>query len=368
MYTGLNLSEDFDVRVRQTQAANYLTLERKQTCVNMAVISLIERNYALSASQTMLDEISPLAIGYREYTPNNNMVLLKPLHISNIVLASGTLYNITFDRPHNLPATWTGSITISDVEGTLLFSNINGVRSATYINSTTIQVNVAGLTGVYTANTGQVISNDNSWISDYYHLMAVNVHAIVNLNLTISAVNIGTSTQITVEENNLRTGEYLYFSNFGGLTGLNTWKYIKKITDNTIRLYNDAGLTTPSVVTGSYTSGGTISRKYKRGCEQLVSSQKIGYYGAAEIDPLYTITENKLICYTSDMNLSPYITQDKYIVDYITTYADIDLENDTTDLLQTFNMNFMRNVLEEAALIFYKINTSVADVQISAVK
>jgi len=367
LYTGLQLSNDLDLRVRQTQAGAYLEPAKKEYLLRMATVKMLEENYISVVKQKSVDEISPLIKTYDEYVPNNNQVLIKPLQITSVVLASGTTFNITFDRPHNLPIGWTGLIQLSDIEGSLLFANLNGERTGTYVSANTISITVAAITGTHTAGTGQVASLDNSWCSDYYHLLAISLECLKNLNVTIVSVNNQGGCLITLGTNNIRNGERLKFSSFGGLTGLTGYKYVKKIGERKIRIYDDINLTTQTTVTGTYTSGGIIERTHNEYCEYDISDQKIDSDSATEHFPLFDANGNRLRCYSSYMNSSAYITNTKYYVDYIVKQAEIDIEDDAYDLLQIYNQEMCRMIIERAALMFFAINTSAEDVQITPV-
>lgn len=367
MYTGLQLSRDLDVRVRQTNAAAYLSPAKKNYFLKMAVVKLLESRYKTIAKQSAVDEISPLIRTYVDFVPYNNQVLLKPLHISTITNVSGNIYRVVFDRPHNIDfATFTNiNITFSDVEGGT-YTTLNGNTYSASVDATfpttALNITQAGITGSHTANTGEI--KGSYWLSEYYHLLATRLDSLKNLNLNIKKVVTAGTCRITLGTHNIVTGEYLNFSNFGGLTGLTGYKYVKKIGDRQIAIYNDINLTIPTVVTGTYTSGGIIKRKYQRYCEPLLSDQLISTYQATELFPLSETNDNRLRCYSSDNNSNSYITNINYSVDYITRQANIDITNNTTDLLQTYNQEMCRNIIEIAAELFYAVNTSGEDIQI----
>lgn len=368
MYTGLQLSKDLDIRVRQTNAGAYFSPARKNYCLRMAVVSLLENNYKGMIKQKSVDEISPLIKTYAYYEPYNNQVLLKPLHITNIVLVSGTNYQVFFDRPHNIDFNnINAELTFSGVKGGT-YTNLNGQTLVAQPPSTSLDTSCvvtlgSALTGTYTLNSGEVTGN--SWISDYYHLLAVSAVTYKDLRVAIKGVKSSPSLELTIGTNNIRTGELLKFSGFGGLTGINNQsKYVKKIAERKIKLYNDAALTIPTTVTGAYTSGGKIERMYDRYCEPLTSDQKISAYQATELFPLYESNENRLTCYTSEQDVNPFITPVNYYVDYITVQANIDITDDNNDLLQTYNQEMCRMIIEKAAAYFFALNTSAEDVQI----
>lgn len=367
MYTGFQLSQDLDLRVRQTQAGAYLEPAKKEYLLRMATVKMLEENYISVIKQKSVDEISPLIKTYDEYIPNNNQVLIKPLQITTVVLSSGTTFNITFDRPHNLPATWTGSVLIENIEGSLLFANLNGERTGTYVSASVISVTVAGITGTHTAGTGQVSSLDNSWCSDYYHLLAISLECLKNLNVNIVSVNNRGGCLITLGTHNIRSGERLKFSSFGGLTGLTGYKYVSKIGERKIRIYDDISLTIQTTVTGTYTSGGIIERTHNEYCEYDISDTKIDSDQATEHFPLFDANSNRLRCYSSLRNENTYITNTKYFVDYIIKQAEIDIEDNAYDILQIYNQEFCRMIIERAALMFFAINTSQENVQIAPI-
>lgn len=368
MYTGLQLSKDLDIRVRQTNAGAYFSPARKNYCLRMAVVSLLENNYKGMIKQKSVDEISPLIKTYAPFVPYNNQVLLKPLHITNIVNIGGNNYQVFFDRPHNFSfASGTENITFNGVLGgtyTTLNGQTFGASDAlTSVDTSVVITTAAPLTGTYTANSGEVFGS--YWLWDYYHLLAVSCVSLKDLQVAIKAVKTSTQLELTIGTNNIRTGERLKFSGFVGLTGINNqYKYVKKISERKIKLYNDVSLTTPTTVVGTYTSGGKIEREYDRYCEPLTSDQKISAYQATELFPLYESNENRLTCYSSDQNSDSFIVPINYYVDYITVQANIDITNDTIDLLQTYNQEMCRMIIEKAATYFFAFNTSAEDIQI----
>lgn len=368
MYTGLQLSNDLDLRVRQTQAGAYLEPAKKEYLLRMAVVKMLEENYTSVVKQKSVDEISPLIKTYTPFIPNNNQVLIKPLHISSITNVSGNIFQVVFDRPHNIDfVTFTSiDITFNGVEGGT-YTNLNGNTYSAIVDptfpTTAVRITQAGLSGTYTLNTGEVTST--YWCSDYYHLLSISLECLKNTNTTIVGVNVAGGCLITLGTNNIRNGERLKFSSFGGLTGLTGYKYVKKIGERKIRIYDDVNLTTQTTVTGTYTSGGIIERTHNEYCEYDVSDQKISTYPPTEHFPLFEANGNRLRCYSSLRNESPYVTNIKYYVDYIIRQAQIDIEDNTTDLLQTYNQEMCRMIIERAALMFFAINTDVEDVQLA---
>jgi hypothetical protein len=376
MYTGLQLGEDLSTRVRQGNMAGYLGAAEKDMVIRMAVTRLLEENYIALTNQGAIDEINPLIKTYAPFLPFNNKVLIKPLRIISIANPGGNNFVFTFDRDHNIDFTTYPTIGVgfNGLEGGT-YNLFNGNEyAAVFASPNSLQVSEIGISGTYTDNTGEctassnaVIGQPNYWPSDYYHLLAINSVHRKKLNYTIVGVKNISTVDITLGPNNIRTGEYLRFTSFGGITGINGYYYCKKLGDRKVRLYTDKLLTTPLTASGTWTSGGIIERKFDRGCEPLVSDQKIGTYQATEYFPLYETTENRIVCYQSERNQDTDITQIEYLMDYITIQAAIDVADGTTDLLQTYNQQFCNKIIETAAVIWYAINTAQNDVQISEV-
>jgi len=382
MYTGADLLSDLRIRTRQGRSGAYLSTARANFVVNESVTKLIEDNYRGLVNQAAVDEINPLVKTYASFYPYNKKVLLKPLVILSIANPSANNYVMTFASPHNIDfATYpTVQVSFNGLQGgTYNFFN-GGSYDATVLSTTTIQVSELGVTGTYTDYSGQCVASSfvggtgeaNYWPSDYRHLLAVNSVCRQVLNYTIVGVKNLTYFDITLGPNNLRTGELIRFTNFGGIAGLAGDKYVKKMGDRKARLYNDKLLTIPFTTTGTWTSGGTIERYYGRApferyAEPLVSDQKADTSKVKPYFPLYAVSENELICYTSESNFDTDITQLQYIMDYITTNAEIDVTDSTRDLNQIFNQEFCRKIVETAAQLWFAINSSGEDVQISEV-
>lgn len=369
MYTGLQLSTDFNIRINQSRAANVLSAEREKDCLRVGLIRAIESRYRGLINQGSIDEISKLVKAYTPFTPYNNQVLIKPLHISSITNVSGNIFQVVFDRPHNIDfVTFTSvDITFNGVEGGA-YINLNGntysAIADTSLPLTAVRITQSGLSGTYTLNTGEVTGD--YWLSDYYHFLSAKVKVKKNTRINVEGFqNTTPAKTVIVGNNNIRKGELLNFSSFGGLTGLSGDKYVDKIGDWKIMIYDDKELTNPTTITGTYTSGGTISRYFEKSVQPLPSDQEIDSFEASELFPMYKTVSNKLVCYTSEMNQNTDITQQKYYVDYITTASEIDTTNDTYDLLQIYNMTMINSIIEESAIEFYKIVSNETNIKIA---
>lgn len=381
MYTGADLLSDLRIRLRQGRSGAYLSTSRANYIVNQSATKLLEENYTSLINQGAIDEINPLIKTYASFYPNNKKVLLKPLVVSSVANPSGNNFVMTFSKPHNIDPTLNPVVMVSFngmQGGTYNLFNGNDY-DATVLTSTTIQVTELGISGTYTDGSGECVASSfdgggtiNYWPSDYYHLLAVNSVCRKKLNYTIVTVKNLSTFDITLGPNNLRTGELIRFTNFGGISGLSGDKYVKKMGDRKIRLYNDKLLQVPFTTTGTWTSGGIIERYYGKApltkyAEPLVSDQKADNSLISPLFPLYSVSENELVCFTSNMNFDTDISQLEYVLDYITVQAVIDVENSVTDLYQTYNQEFCRKIIETAAQLWFAINGSGEDVQITEV-
>jgi len=362
-YTGVDLYNDLKVRTNQGQAGAFLNIDRANSVLRSAIINQFEKVVAQLAIQRNTDEVSPCIKRDVEFTPNNSKVLLKPLVITGVSI--GTNCTITFDREHNLVAN--APIVVRGIQG--VSGGVNGSHS-TYTTPSTTTISLTGVTstGTYTSGTGIVTSNGYI-VDDYYHLLAIQYRFDQVLDLTIiSLLKNSKLTIITVSsDNNIRTGEYLHFTNFSGVTI--GYKYVKKIGFNQVQLFDDAALTIPTILTGTYIEGGTITRSNQRYADALNPDQKIDVYPSTYYYPLYQSSDNNVSIqvYDKHKRIDSFITPTKFVIDYVRTYPEIDLENDTYDLHQDFNAKFLDKVIEYAALKFNTLTSSAEDVQITEI-
>jgi hypothetical protein len=362
-YTGVDLYNDLKVRTNQGQAGAFLNIDRANYVVNSAIINQFEKVVSQLAIQRNTDEVSPCIKRDISFTPNNSQVLLKPLIITNVSIGSNAI--ITFDRPHNLVANT--PIVISDIAG--VGGGVNGAKTTyTTPSATTISLTGVTSTGVYTAGTGKAISSGYI-IDDYYHLLAVqyNFNQVLNIDVISLLKNTSLSIITISANNNIRSGEYLNFTNFSGVTiGL---KYVKKIAYNKIQLYNDVDLTTPTILTGNYVSGGTITRSNGRYADPLNPDQKVDVYRSSFYYPLYQSSDNNLsiVVYDKHKRVDTSITPTSFVVDYVRTFPPIDLEDSIYDIHQDFNAKFCDKIIEYAALKFQAFTSAGEDAQLTEI-
>lgn len=382
-YTGVDFYNDLQIRTNQGSAAAFLSTDRANYFAKQAIISLVQDNYRSITEQSSVDEISPLIQTNKTFVPYNGKVLLKPLEIVNIeVGVTNTSFIITFNRPHNFDfVTYpTGvPIAIYDVVGTSIISGLNNtawvVKEDTINNNpNAVILEIPSTAGVYTS--GGIVVPDNitippidanalggNWVYDYYNYLSCKLEYTENLGLDILGVDnkFGQFVITIGANNNIRTGEYLDFTSFGGLTIGK--KYVKKIAYNKIKLYNDEKLKTKYVNANTYTSGGVITRTSKlRTAFPYPSDLKNDVYPPTPRYPLFETNENRLAIYPNEG-----ITQTKYVLDYIKRFYEIDVTDNVTDIYYYYNALFCTKILERSAQLFYAMVSSGEDIQIENV-
>ena len=387
-YTGVDLYNDLQVRTNQGQAGAFLNIDRANYVVNSAIINQFEKVVSQLAIQRNTDEVSPCVKRDVPYTPYNSKVLLKPLAVASAkVTIVDTYIEITFDRPHNLPLSFF-HLGLS-LDYPLVINGVNGLmetgqdaslnkkwtQDITYVNNYTIQVDVQG-TGYSTkpANTtviglGQMTSE--AWVSDYYHLLAIQYQSKVNLGLSIlDKVTNSNLTILTIpSNNNIRTGEYLYMS--GGIVDEDVFVYVEKVAYNKIKLYGDAKLKYPitNANTQWYLPNWSIYRMYSRYADPLNPDQKVDVYRSNFYYPLYQSSDNNLSVevYDKHKRIDTNVTPTSFVVDYVRTFPPIDLENNTYDIHQDFNAKFCDKIIEYAALKFQAFTSATEDAQLTEI-
>lgn len=385
-YTGVDFYNDLQIRTNQGSAAAFLSTDRANYFAKQAIISLVQDNYRSITEQSSVDEISPLIQTNKTFVPYNGKVLLKPLEIVNIeyrTVGDDNFILITFNRPHNFDFTTypTGiPIAIYDVVGTGDFLALNNTAITITEddiddNPNSVKYFIADPTSA-TYTSGGIVVPDNitippidanalggNWVYDYYNYLSCKLEYTENLGLDILGVDnkFGQFVITIGANNNIRTGEYLDFTSFGGLTIGK--KYVKKIAYNKIKLYNDEKLKTKYVNANTYTSGGVITRTSKlRTAFPYPSDLKNDVYPPTPRYPLFETNENRLAIYPNEG-----ITQTKYVLDYIKRFYEIDVTDNVTDIYYYYNALFCTKILERSAQLFYAMVSSGEDIQIENV-
>lgn len=193
-----------------------------------------------------------------------------------------------------------------------------------------------------------LVSSVSPFIADYMHYMAIKAKFLQPLNLTISSVTNASPIVITVNSNNLRTGEWINISGIAGTFAANGDFYIKKIKDTSFALYSDSSLTTAVSGDGVYSGGGSISRIFYEYCTDTTSDTKIDPYADATYRyPQVEVANNYLKIYP--------LTQRCYeaTIDYLAKPSVfIDITDNTIDIEQTYPLQLLYALADESTNLF----------------
>jgi len=360
MYTGVDLLNSIRFRTYSGAAGGYLNIDRVNELVRSGRVKILEDDWRKIVTQSSKDEISPLIKLSKDFIPNNNKVLFKPLVIALAQIQADP--NITFDRPHNL------------IAGTpIVINGVNGlggtITTYTIVNDYTINITGYTSTGAYVPNSGY--ATGDTWVTDYYHLLSIS-HTYEETYNHVKVLNVNNNSKLTeittTYNNNFRTGQTIKGVGFTGLTVPTFNCYVMKTDENKIRLFTDVNLTVPYIVAGSWISGGVLSVEDTTYADPSNSDQNIDNYNSTAYFPLYRLGENSVtidtyIPYTNTPSTN--ITEKIFTLDYISELPSINLEDNVYDIYQIHNANFYDRLIEYCALKFQAITSSGEDVQIT---
>lgn len=345
MQTGATLSLYFDQKVSASYTG-YLDNTKKNRLFKDALISITERIYRADYGQKEWDEITFLTRTEIPFIPSQNTFSTASLKVSGVLVASATTFTITTLLPHQL--TTGQSVTISGITGTLTMSSANGTFIATVNSTTTFTITVGSATGVYTANTGVVVTP--STISDYWHLLAIKTLFNTPIyNLTITGATNRPLILLTLSARNIiRTGSKIMIAGVIGNTAANGIRYAQVKNDFTIGLYSDINLQTPVAGNGLYVSGGTISMVNDNYASPYISTAKQGILNKPTAqDPSYEIANNQIKIYPLTETCS------SAVLDYIRIPpVVIDVADSVIDLTLYYPEKFLFSIVNEAQTLF----------------
>lgn len=187
-------------------------------------------------------------------------------------------------------------------------------------------------------------------ISDYSDLFAVKAKFTQLINgLTITNASNATTILVTFTgTNNLRTYEQITISGVVGNPAANGTFYIQRIKSNQFKLYSDKNLTLPVAGTGTYSSGGTISKVFYNYCQPIVSDKKIDPYAQATVRlPRFEIADKAIKIYPLTSTCS------EITVDYLSVPSVyIDVTDASTDLELTYPLDLLYDIADQYANLF----------------
>ncbi len=354
--TGAQLSLYFDQK-SSSSYTGYLDNTKKNRLFKDALISIVEKTWKGDYNQKEWDEITFLTNTNVEKIPSNlgttselsNVLLSDSLQITSVTIGSATTFSIETYLPHCLD---TGQqVTISGVAGSLTMGTANGTFNVAVNTQTNFTITVASATGVYTANTGIVITPYT--VSDYWHLLAIKCLFNTQLyNITVSDATNKSPIVVTLSNRSIvRSGSQVVISGVTGNTAANGTFYAKVKNDFDIALYSDVNLQIPVVGNGTYVSGGIISIVNYNYASPLTSKMKQGVLNTpTPQDPYFEIANNQIKVYPRDQTCS------RVKFDYIRIPSIvIDVNDATVDLVLYYPEKFLYAIVDRAMEIFAMI-------------
>lgn len=197
----------------------------------------------------------------------------------------------------------------------------------------------------YTPVSNQV--NLLTGVTDYLHELAVQTTFTELIQADITGATNTSPIVITLDERTSLRSEQVVISSVLGNTAANGTRYLKKLTEYTFALYQDAKLTIPISGNGAYTSGGLVRRVVIKNAKMLPPQREIDSFSSGTIyDPKYSINDGVMQFYPTTETCTSvslkYITQPPVLIDY---------QDNIVNLEDTYPLRFLYTVISEAALL-----------------
>lgn len=359
--TGVELYENFKEQISQ-YTTDYADAALSNYLLNKALIEQIEENYDNFSVQECKDEIAGLIKTNISKTPISNAISLGYNPIVSVATASGTTYTVKFAHPLTLASgisqTIAGVVGVLNVNGTYTYSATIGLGLYVLVNSTTITIGVSAASGTQ-LNEGYGYSSNS--IQDYLHILSVKAIYEKDTDFVIlKAANTNPLVITTTRFNNLRSKEKIKISGVTSNTNANGTHYIKTLKLPTFELYSDEKLKTPIAGNGTYASTtNTIVRVVENYCKVVESDRKKTISFPTVDNPEFEISERRALVYP----LNEVCSEVK--VDYLSNSPIvIDVENDTLNIVDYFNLTFVQKIINRAASKFKAIVDSPEEYQL----
>lgn len=334
--TGVEFFQYLNQSIDKAYSA-YLAPAEANRLIKTALHNLAEKIYRGLIEQKSYDDIDTMIVTGLTKTPLRDQINLFPFQIQNVTLTGGgTLVTITTYRRHFLANN--DVVIVSGILGTTV-TNINGTQTvATIVSDTSFTYTVVGgvLTN-YTATTGEV--THSSTLDNYWHLLAIKPVFTDGTTRTVTGAKSGSTTEITVVNHNLRTGDLVTVASIGGISAA--------FTDNMpVTVVNKNVFSVAVSSSGSYTSGGTVTR--------TVSEYATPYIPDRKKSVLYSPTSSDPRAETAEGFIRIYPTGASSVeMDYIREpYFSIDCENATIDLELFYKFKTLQLLVSECTYIF----------------
>lgn len=341
MYSGSNFYSDFTSRIGKF--SKFVDKFKLKRICDRALNTVIQREWASLTNQKVSDDLRYMVSTENVFKISNGSVSTSPLFIETIV-ASGNVITITAAGVHNLAPL--DVITISDAQGIITTPNMNGDHTVTGVpNKNKIEFIVTTPLGAHIPNTGKI--THSKLISNYIHLFALKAQFQEELPIKIvKSVNNVPSWIEFNKRTNLRNGDKIIISNFSD-QAVNGVRYVQHLTDFRVRLFTDKDLKSPLInIAGSNIEGGKIKKETYNYASNWASDDKISSFKQGTIDsPVFETSDNSI-------KITPSHCLE-VTVDYLATpKIDLDLNDNTVDLLLIFPFSFIDKWLNESVAIY----------------
>jgi len=184
-------------------------------------------------------------------------------------------------------------------------------------------------------------------VTDYLHELAVQTRYTETIQTTVTAATSATPIIITLDTRTNLRNEEVDFTSAAGNTAINGTRYLKKLTDYTFALYQDAKLTIPISGNGTYTGGAVVKRVVRKYAKMLPPQRKIDVFSRGTIyDPKYSINNGVMQLYPTTETCTS-INLDYIIIPPVL----IDYQDNLVDLELTYPLRFLYTVMSECALL-----------------
>jgi hypothetical protein len=193
-------------------------------------------------------------------------------------------------------------------------------------------------------------------IQDYYHLLHVSAQfnePLYNVNV-VSATNASPIVVTFSGQNNIRTGDKLFFSGAVGNTNLNGLRYPKKVKNNVFALYLDENFQTTVTGNGAYTTlSASVARYWYEACQRYFSDRKNTQFGSPSASNPKFEQQNGTALTPTMMLFHPLTLQCNQVsVDYISQPPQvIDVADNVIDLERWYDKTMLYLVVEQASLL-----------------
>lgn len=338
--TGSEFSAYLNQKIDKSYSS-YFDNTKLNRLVRESIFRSAEKKYLNYQTQKTFDELWSWAVARKTVSlitggagSTSSLLYLNSRQIQSITYTAGPNSLVTVNTTYNHYLTAGQAITLSGILG--ISGGINGpwnIVNATDANTFTIQTALT-FTGTHTANSG--IFTTVNMLTDYYHYLyskgKINATAV-----TITNVKAGTSTAITAANHRLRVGDAITIAGVVGISGINSAFTVSAV-------YSVDKFAVAVSTTGTYTSGGTVTRQVSSDIKIQRADQKAFVYSQPTEEFLKAeMSDNILFLYPN--------TVYEVTIDYLRTIPhEIDVADNVVNLELYYPAKFLYYIADECAL------------------